>query len=337
MECVVSHNVDWTLTDVASSSLCASIPFIRNDEGSYHTPQTLQINAISTVESTPFWITVHNSNSSLLGNVTLSIVSSARTVEIYSDRDGKDYHSTVRGVIDADLYLITVNISAASAFRIKFLSLKDLTKKTLLIRSVFLTAKASKVPRTCSSSLSQGDAQSTSFSLPALSQAVSEMMLTHLDPVMVRLEALEMSLLALSRESQKLRQNKAQILTVDTLLLDCRRLFLSEYEVFVNIGVYDSEKISAQRVVMNIDLYIPLLICTPEEDLLDEVVDYDFIRDTISSRVTQGHIQLQETFCDDILNCLMLHPKVSAARVSSRKADVYPNCKGVGVEVFRVK
>jgi dihydroneopterin aldolase len=120
-------------------------------------------------------------------------------------------------------------------------------------------------------------------------------------------------------------------------LLHCRRLFLRNYELMINIGVHDFEKQGEQRVLFNIDLYIPLAESTPAADELDEVVDYDFMRETISRRVAQGHIQLQETLCDDIVRAMLAHPRVHAARVSTMKPDVYPDCDGVGVEVFQVK
>mgnify|MGYP002776439673 CR=1 FL=1 len=74
-------------------------------------------------------------------------------------------------------------------------------------------------------------------------------------------------------------------------LVDCRRLFLRDYEIYINIGVHDFEKKAEQ----------------------------------------------QETFCDDIVTAMLLHPKVIAARVSTAKPDVYPDCHSVGVEVFRMK
>ena len=119
-------------------------------------------------------------------------------------------------------------------------------------------------------------------------------------------------------------------------LMDCRRLFLRNYEVWINIGVHDFEKKGEQLVLINVDLYIPLALSTPKEDELDEVVDYDFIRRTIGLRVKQGHIQLQETLCDDVLALMLAHPRVKAARVSTQKPDVYPDCEAVGCEVFGI-
>jgi len=120
-------------------------------------------------------------------------------------------------------------------------------------------------------------------------------------------------------------------------LTDCRRLFLRDYQVMSKIGVHDFEKLGEQRVLFNVDLFIPLAASTPEQDDLSEVVDYDFIRSTIEERVAQGHIQLQETLCDDIARALLAHPKVRGVQVSTRKPDVYPDCESVGVEIFHIK
>ena len=120
-------------------------------------------------------------------------------------------------------------------------------------------------------------------------------------------------------------------------LMDCRRLFLRDYAVNINIGVHDFEKQGEQRVLFNVDLYVPLALSTPKDDRLDEVVDYDFIRRSIVERVARGHIHLQETLADDVLKLMLAHPNVRAARVSTEKPDVYPDCAAVGVEVFGIK
>jgi dihydroneopterin aldolase len=120
-------------------------------------------------------------------------------------------------------------------------------------------------------------------------------------------------------------------------LQNCRRLFLRNYEVLINIGVHEFEKKGEQRVLINVDLYIPLAVSTPKADELHEVVDYDFMRETIAQRMAQGHVHLQETLCDDVAAKMLAHPRVRAVRVSTMKPDVYPDCEGVGVEVFHIK
>ncbi|HQR54785.1 MAG TPA: dihydroneopterin aldolase [Burkholderiaceae bacterium] len=124
---------------------------------------------------------------------------------------------------------------------------------------------------------------------------------------------------------------------MDPRLADCRRLFLRNYIVDANIGIHAFEKAGAQRLALNVDLYVPLALSTPRHDRIHEVVDYDFIRVTIRHRLEQGHINLQETLVDDIARSLLAHPAVRAVRVSSEKPDVYSDVDAVGVEVLHFK
>ena len=124
---------------------------------------------------------------------------------------------------------------------------------------------------------------------------------------------------------------------LDPRLADCRRLFLRNFVVDANIGIHAFEKEGAQRLALNVDLYVPLALSTPRHDKIHEVLDYDFIRLTIRHRIDQGHINLQETLVDDIARSLLAHPAVRAVRVASEKPDVYPDVDAVGIEVFHFK
>jgi len=121
------------------------------------------------------------------------------------------------------------------------------------------------------------------------------------------------------------------------LTLSCRRIFLRDHEVLAQIGAHDFEKKQPQRVIFNVELFVPYAVSTPHADDLAEVVDYDFVREIIAERVRTGHVELQETLCDDLATRMLAHPRVAAVRLSSCKPDVYPDCAGVGVEVFRMK
>ena len=124
---------------------------------------------------------------------------------------------------------------------------------------------------------------------------------------------------------------------IDPLLTDCRRIFLRGLSRRVRIGIHDFERAAAQRILFDIDLYVPLIQTTPQCDRIDEVVDYDFVRNEVTQITERGHIDLQETLCDAVLAALLAHPLVVAARVSTRKPDVYDDCEAVGVEAFRRK
>lgn len=124
---------------------------------------------------------------------------------------------------------------------------------------------------------------------------------------------------------------------LDPRLAGCRRLFLSGFELQVEIGIHDVELAGPQRMCFDVDLYVPLALTTPAQDHIDEVIDYDVIRATIAERVSRGRMALQETLADDIAAALLAHPGVRAVRVATAKPDVYPDCDAVGVEVFHFK
>jgi len=115
-----------------------------------------------------------------------------------------------------------------------------------------------------------------------------------------------------------------------------RRIFLKNFETRVSIGIHDFEKQAKQRVIVNVDLYLD-----PdgkvERDHIGETVDYDFVRREIAGLAESSHFNLQETFCERILAICLARPGVVAARVSSEKLDVYPDCESVGFEIFRAR
>jgi dihydroneopterin aldolase len=120
-------------------------------------------------------------------------------------------------------------------------------------------------------------------------------------------------------------------------LADCRRIFVREVTMDARIGINPSELAAPQRVVVSVDVFVPLALSTPKQDRIHEVVDYDFIRTSIRERIVAGHINLQETLVDDIARTLLAHPAVRAVRVASEKPDVYDDVAAVGVEVFLFK
>jgi dihydroneopterin aldolase len=124
---------------------------------------------------------------------------------------------------------------------------------------------------------------------------------------------------------------------LDPRLAGCRRIFLREVLLDANIGIHAFERQGAQRLVINVDLFVPLALSTPRHDKIHEVIDYDFVRLAIRRRIEQGHINLQETLVDDIARSLLAHPAVTAVRVASEKPDVYADVEAVGVEIFRFK
>lgn len=119
----------------------------------------------------------------------------------------------------------------------------------------------------------------------------------------------------------------------DLLLEGMRRIFLRNFRVDCSIGIHAFELKSPQRLLVNIDLYVD----RPEArgpDTIEAVVDYDFLRERISALAASRHFNLQETLVEEIAAVCLAQTGVRAARVSTEKPDVYPDCDAVGVEIF---
>ncbi len=125
------------------------------------------------------------------------------------------------------------------------------------------------------------------------------------------------------------------MMLMDSRLTNCRRIFLKDFSLEASIGFHDFEKQARQRVLISVDLFIPVEQSTSNKDDVADVLDYDFIRKAIVSIAQSRHFNLQETLIDEICALCLSQPAIKAVRVESQKPDVYPDCKTVGIEVFR--
>lgn len=117
---------------------------------------------------------------------------------------------------------------------------------------------------------------------------------------------------------------------------ECRRLFLRGFVVDANIGIMAHEIGRTQRVNIDVDLYLRPFN-GPIEDHIDNVLDYDFVREEIKEIVQSGHINLQETLAEAIADKCLEPDQVAGVRVATSKLDVYGDCAAVGYEIVRVK
>lgn len=121
------------------------------------------------------------------------------------------------------------------------------------------------------------------------------------------------------------------------LARECRLLSLRRHERAVRIGVHEFERRDPQRVWFDVDLCVRLDLASAARDDIDDTLDYDFVREVISVAVGERHHELQETLCDAVLAAVLHRPEVQAARVATRKPDVYADSASVGVERVAVK
>ncbi|MCP5267011.1 MAG: dihydroneopterin aldolase [Burkholderiaceae bacterium] len=124
---------------------------------------------------------------------------------------------------------------------------------------------------------------------------------------------------------------------LDPRLAGCRRIYLSDFAIDASIGFHDFELAARQRVLINVDLFVPIEQSTSASDHVGDVVDYDFLRHRIVEIADEKHYNLQETLLDRIVDACFEQAGVRAVRASTEKPHVYPDCRTVGIEVFRFR
>jgi dihydroneopterin aldolase len=111
-----------------------------------------------------------------------------------------------------------------------------------------------------------------------------------------------------------------------------RKIILEDFRLPISIGIHDFERSAPQMVIVNVEITLADDMPDPK-DRIDDALDYDFIRAGIVSIVKNRHFNLQETLCQLILELCLQRAGVQRAKVSTRKPDVYPDCKSIGFEM----
>ncbi|KQT32589.1 dihydroneopterin aldolase [Sphingomonas sp. Leaf412] len=109
-------------------------------------------------------------------------------------------------------------------------------------------------------------------------------------------------------------------------------ILLDDLDVAMRLGIHPHEQVP-QRVRLSVRLTVDYPLA-PSADAIDEVLDYDTIRDGIRALADGPGFALQETLVEAIAaQCLSDH-RVREVRVRSMKLDVYPDAR-VGCEIVR--
>jgi len=120
---------------------------------------------------------------------------------------------------------------------------------------------------------------------------------------------------------------------LDPRLAQCRRIYLRDALFEANIGVYDSERAGAQRLIVNVDLFValsPRLLATT--GWRSGGLRFRARDDPAPDR--PRHVNLQETLVDDLAAALLAHAAWWRSGLH-REAGRLPTTLGRGIEVLR--
>ena len=110
------------------------------------------------------------------------------------------------------------------------------------------------------------------------------------------------------------------------------RILLDSLEVMADIGFHEFEIGSPQRLLVTVELWLEDFEA-PAGD--DEVYawNYDYLKQEVVRIAQARRYNLQETLVHELFQRIAAYRGVRAIRIKSLKPDVYPDAKGVGVEV----
>ena len=115
-----------------------------------------------------------------------------------------------------------------------------------------------------------------------------------------------------------------------------RHVFVRDLEIKATLGIYEHEKLSPQRVIINIDLSVKER-GEPLEDDISNVVSYEKVVDLIKEIVGNGHVHLVETLAEMIAARCLENDWITGVRVRVEKPDIIPEARSVGVEIERLR
>ena len=109
-------------------------------------------------------------------------------------------------------------------------------------------------------------------------------------------------------------------------------VFLEDLRRKVRLGVLAHE---AEPQLVRFDVAMVLMRAGPG-DGIEDVADYNHLRDAVLSLTEERHFGLQETLCEAIIDRLMALPEVHGVAVETRKLTVYEDAQAVGCAMTRV-
>lgn len=116
------------------------------------------------------------------------------------------------------------------------------------------------------------------------------------------------------------------------LAVKSAKIHLDGLAVMTDIGFHDFEVGTPQRLLISVEVWLDE-VAAPDGDLAANAWNYDHLRLEIERIASSRRFNLQETLVREIYDWIAARAGVKALRVGTSKPDVYPNARGVGVEI----
>jgi dihydroneopterin aldolase len=106
-------------------------------------------------------------------------------------------------------------------------------------------------------------------------------------------------------------------------------IFVRDWVIDCNIGVYAEEKGVTQKVRLTVDAFLAPAVRSAQDDM-EEVPSYTDIIDGVNEIASKGHINLLETFAERIAAHCLEDKRIASVRVRIEKLERGP-VRGVDI------
>ena len=113
---------------------------------------------------------------------------------------------------------------------------------------------------------------------------------------------------------------------------DVDRISLRDHIVEVEIGAFQTERGTTQRVCFNVVVEVRQTQCVQADDV-DQILSYDRVTEAIEIELAEERLNLLETLAERIADRILLKPQAIRAFVRIEKLDRGPGA--LGVEIVR--
>lgn len=109
-------------------------------------------------------------------------------------------------------------------------------------------------------------------------------------------------------------------------------VFAEDLRLDMRLGVYPEETVP-QPVQIDIAAIVKRL---GSSDGIEDVVDYNHLRDEAVSLAADRHFGLQETFCEAVISRLRRHSAVHGVIIETRKLTAFADIAAIGCQMTAI-
>ena len=110
------------------------------------------------------------------------------------------------------------------------------------------------------------------------------------------------------------------------------KILLDSLEVMTDIGFHDFEVGKPQRLLISVELWLEEFEAPTSDDPVN-AWDYDYLKNEVIRISQERRYNLQESLAHAIFERVAAYRGVKALRIKTAKPDIYPDARGVGVEI----